>query len=88
MAIFLKNKVGQMTHSVEEVFDELEIASGDDATVEDIEGAKALAAKWLGRYDHSIQGLKAEERQQFEMELESVAEEVKAKLVLLKEAPE
>jgi len=77
-----------MTHSAEEVFDEIETASGDGGTVEDIEGAKALAAEWLDQYGHSIQGLKSEDRQKFEMELGGVAGEMKAKLVLLKEAPE
>ncbi|HEX9756955.1 MAG TPA: hypothetical protein VGB26_04045 [Nitrospiria bacterium] len=88
MDISLESKIGQMTHSAQDVFDELEKASGDGATVEDIEGAKALTADWLGQYDHSIQGLKSDEKQKFETELKNVAEKLKAKLVLLKEAPE
>ena len=81
-------KVEEITQRAEEVFDEIDIATEGDATLEDRGGAKALAAGLLDQCESLLKELSPLEKAEVEETLKGIVEEVKEKMLQLKEAPE
>ena len=83
-----RKKVEEITQRAEEVFDEIDIATEGDATLEDRGGAKALAAGLLDQCESLLKELSPLEKAEVEETLKGIVEEVKEKMFQLKEAPE
>ncbi len=88
MNIQTGKKFQEITQRAEEVFDEMDSATEGDATMEDREGAKALAAGLLGQCESLLKELSPLEKAEVEETLTGIVEDVKEKMLQLKEAPE
>jgi hypothetical protein len=84
----LEKEFVRLTEELVEVAEEMELASGESSTLEDIEGAKALASDVLEKYSALLNRLDPRKKIQFEESVGPVIEQIKHGLTLLKEAPE
>lgn len=80
--------VAQLTEKLVEVAEEMELVSGESSTVEDIEGAKILAADALEKYSAVLNRMGRPDRIKLERSIGPVVERIKHGFALLKEAPE
>jgi hypothetical protein len=78
----------QLTGKLIEVAEEMELVSGEGSTLEDIEGAKILAADALEKYSAVLNRLGRPDRIRLEQSIGPVVERIKHGFTLLKEAPE
>jgi hypothetical protein len=78
----------QLTEKLVEVAEEMELVSGETSTLEDIEGAKVLAADALDKYSAVLNRLGRPDRIKLEQSIGPVVERIKNGFTLLKEAPE
>ena len=81
-------QVEKMAQAVEDVREEIDLACEEGASLEDIEGAKTLAADLLGRYALLIEQLPPDERLQLERSVGPGMELIRGQFKKLKEAPE
>ncbi len=86
--LLLEKGLDQLTEELVEVAEEIELVSRESSTLEDIEGAKALAADVLEKYSTLLKRLGWRDRMQLEQSIGPVVERIKKGLTLLKEAPE
>ena len=80
--------LAQLTKTLVEVAEEMELASGEGSALEDIEGAKVLAAEALDKYSAALNRLGRPDRIKLERSIGPVVERIKHGFALLKEAPE
>ena len=88
MDLNVEKEGAQLIEAIEEVNEEMDLASEEDATIEDIEGAKTLAAELIERYDELLKRLNHDEQRKLKQRVGHLLEQVKEKLTQLKEAPE
>jgi predicted transcriptional regulator len=82
-------KVGaQLIEALDDVNEQIERASEADATLQDIEGAKTLMAELVDRYEGLLKPLSLDEQRAIRQQFGQAVEQVKGKLLQLKEAPE
>ena len=84
----IEKEVERLAEAIIEVSDEVELASEEDATLEDIEKAKAQAADILSKYDDLLKRLGSDDRMEVQRTIGLRVERLKGKLTQLKEAPE
>ena len=84
----IEKEMDQIAEAIHDINEEIELASEEDATLEEIEGAKALTSTLLDRYDGFLKRLGPEERAEAQRRIGLVVEKMKGKLTQLKEAPE
>jgi F0F1-type ATP synthase membrane subunit b/b' len=77
-----------LIEAIADVDEEMERATEEGATIEDIEGAKTLADELIDRYEDLLKRLSADEQMTMRQRVGPVIEQVRGKLVQLKEAPE
>jgi len=88
MDLNVEKEGAQLIEAIEEVNEEMDLASEEDATIEDIEGAKTLAAELIERYDELLKRLSHDEQRKLQQRIGHLLEQVKERLTQLKEAPE
>jgi hypothetical protein len=86
--LLLAKELDHLAEELVEVVDEMELESGEGSTLEDIEGAKALASEVLEKYSNLLKKLDDRHKAQLEQSVEPVVERIMKGLTLLKEAPE
>jgi hypothetical protein len=84
----LEKGLDHITEELVEAAEEMERVSGEDSTLEDIEGAKTLASEALERYSAFEKSLDQRDKVRLEQSAKPVVERIKKGLTLLKEAPE
>ena len=84
----IEKEMDHLAEAAQNVNEEIEFATDDDATIEEIEGARTLAADLLNKYDAFLNRLSPEERADAQRRIGLVVEKMKGKLTRLKEAPE
>ena len=84
----IEKEMDQIVEAVHDVSEEIEFASEEGATLEEIEGAKTLTATLLDKYDAFLKRLGPEERVEAQRRIGLVVEKMKGQLTQLKEAPE
>ena len=84
----LAKELDHLTEELVEVAEEMELESKDGSTLEDIEGAKALASEVLEKYSNLLKKLDESHKVQLQKSVEPVVERIMKGLTLLKEAPE
>ena len=84
----IEKEVEQIAEAVVDINEEIELASEEGTPLEDIEGAKTLAAGLLEKYNSLLKRLSSDERMEVQRRIGLVVERMKGKLVQLKEAPE
>lgn len=84
----LEKDIHKLATAVVEVGEEIELVSEEGSPLEDIEGAKALAADVLEKYAAMIKRLGPEDRRELEQSVGHGVERIKKGLMQLKEAPE
>ncbi|HTP41696.1 MAG TPA: hypothetical protein VML36_04695 [Nitrospiria bacterium] len=77
-----------LIESIDEVSGEMDRAAEEGATLEDIEGAKTLAAELIDRYEGVLKQLSPAEQGEMRQQIDAFLEQIKDKLSQLKEAPE
>ena len=88
MDLNVEKEGAQLIEAIEEVNEEMDLASEEDATIEDIEGAKTLAAELIERYDELLKRLSHDEQRKLQQRIGHLLVQVKERLTQLKEAPE
>ncbi|HUJ79871.1 MAG TPA: hypothetical protein VLY45_06110 [Nitrospiria bacterium] len=88
MNLDVEQERAHLMEAVDEVSGEMERAAEEGATLEDIEGAKTLAAELIDRYEGVLKQLNPAERGEMRQQIGGFLEQVKEKLIRLKEAPE
>jgi ElaB/YqjD/DUF883 family membrane-anchored ribosome-binding protein len=88
MDLNVEKEGAQLIEAIDAVDEEMDLASEEDATIEDIEGAKTLAAELIDRYDELLKRLSPDEQRELQERIGHLLEQVKEKLTQLKEAPE
>lgn len=88
MDLKVEKEAEGIAEAVADVIEEIELACEEGATLEDIEGAKAMAADLLDRYENLLKRLGPEDRTEMQKRIGLAVEKVKGKLTQLKEAPE
>ena len=83
-----QKEVDRIADSISEISDEIESASEEGVPLEDIEGAKTLAAGLIDRYDRLLKRVTPDERKEVQKNLDQAFITIKGKLTQLKEAPE
>jgi hypothetical protein len=78
----------QLFEAIDDVSGEMDRAAEEGATLEDIEGAKTLAAELIDRYEGMLKQLSPADQGEMRRQVGAILERVKEKLVQLKEAPE
>jgi hypothetical protein len=84
----LEQELDHLADEMVEVVEEIELASREGSTLEDIEGAKAFAAETLDKYSAHLEHHSGRDRIQLEQSIGPMVERIKKGLTLLKEAPE
>ena len=84
----IEKEMERLAEAIAEVAEEVELATDEDATLQDIEGAKALAADVLGKYDGFLKRLGPDDRREVQQMIGLKVEQLKGKMTRLKEAPE
>ena len=84
----IQKEVERIADSISEISDEIESASEEGVPLEDIEGAKTLAAGLIDRYDRLLKRVTPDERKEVQKNLDQAFITIKGKLTQLKEAPE
>jgi hypothetical protein len=80
--------IAHLIEAITDVSEEMERASEEGTSIEDIEGAKTLADELIDRYEDLLKQLSVDEQMAMRQRIGPVIERVKKKFVLLKEAPE
>ena len=78
----------QLIEAIDVASEEIERATEADATLQDIEGAKTLAAELIDRYEGLLKQLSPDEQRELRQKFGPEIEQVKGKIPQLKEAPE
>jgi hypothetical protein len=86
--LLLAKELDHLTEELVEVAEEMELESREGSTLEDIEGAKALASEVLEKYSNFLKKLDGRHKTELEQSVEPVVERIMKGLTLLKEAPE
>jgi hypothetical protein len=86
--LLLEKGLDQLTAELVEVAEDIELVSRESSTLEDIEGAKVLAADVLEKYSAILNRLGWSDRRGLERCIGPVVERIKNGLTLLKETPE
>ncbi len=86
--LLLEKGLDQLTEELVEVAEGIELVSRESSTLEDIEGAKALAADVLEKYSALMDCLDQRNRMQLEQSIGPLVDRIKKGLTQLKEAPE
>lgn len=86
--LLLEKGFDQLTEELVEVAEEIELVSRESSTLEDIEGAKVIAADVLEKYSAILNRLGWSDRMELERCIGPVVERIKNGFTLLKEAPE
>jgi hypothetical protein len=84
----IEKEVERLATAVLEVSEEVELAIDEEATIEEVEKAKALAAEFLSKYDDFLKRLGSEDEMEVQRRLGLRVERLKGKLTQLREAPE
>jgi len=84
----LEKELDHLTEELVEAAEEMEHVSGEESTLEDIEGAKTLASEALEKYSAFEKHLDQRDKARLEQSAGPVVERIKKGLTLLKEAPE
>jgi hypothetical protein len=84
----IEKKVDQFAEAVTDIHDEIELVSQEGASLEDIERAKTLAADLIHKYGSLLNQLGPDDKLEVQRRMGLVVEQIKGKLVKLKEAPE
>lgn len=83
-----EDEIARMAAAMIEVSDEIDSASQEGSSLEDIEGAKVLAADVLGKYAILINRLGPEDAKNLQQTIGERMDRIKKGLIKLKEAPE
>ena len=86
--LLLEKGLDQLAEELVEVAEGIELVSRESSTLEDIEGAKALAADVLEKYTTLMERLGQRDKVQLQQGIASLVERIKKGLTQLKEAPE
>jgi NTP pyrophosphatase (non-canonical NTP hydrolase) len=86
--LLLEKGLDQLTEELVEVAEAIELVSRESSTLEDIEGAKALAADVLEKYSTLMDRLGQSDRARLQQGIASLVDRIKKGLTQLKEAPE
>ena len=84
----IEESVTQIAERLNEVDDEIDLASEEGASLEDIEGAKTLAAELIKKYDGLLKQIGPGEKARVQQTLGMGVERIKKRITQLKEAPE
>jgi len=84
----IEKEIEKLAAAVPEISEEIDLASEEDATHEDIERAKGLAADFLSKYDGLLRRLGSEDKLEVQRTVGLKVERLKGKLTQLREAPE
>ena len=84
----VEKEVEQLAKVVTEIGEEIDLAADDEATPEEIEKAKGLAADFLSKYDGLLKRLGSDEKMEVQRTIGLKVERMKGKLTQLREAPE
>ena len=84
----IEKKVDQIAEAVTDIHEEIESASEEGASLEDIEGAKTSAADFMHKYESLLNQLGPDDKKEVQRRIGLVVEQIKGELVKLKEAPE
>jgi hypothetical protein len=84
----LDKEITRMAESVGDIHEEMDTASREGASLEDIEGAKTLAADWMDKYNRLLTRLGPEDQRKLRENIGPAVVRMKEKLTQLKEAPE
>jgi cell fate (sporulation/competence/biofilm development) regulator YlbF (YheA/YmcA/DUF963 family) len=84
----IEREVNQLASEAVKISEEIDSVAEAGAALEDIEGAKALAADFLMRYDNLAKKIQPPDLPEIQRRIGSGIEEIKKKLTHLKEAPE
>ncbi|MGH7273534.1 MAG: hypothetical protein ACREIQ_03630 [Nitrospiria bacterium] len=83
-----EKEVEELAKVVTEIGEEIDLAADEDATSEEIEKAKGLAADFLSKYDGLLKRLGSDEKMEVQRTIGLKVERMKGKLTQLREAPE
>ncbi len=84
----IEREVERLAEAVPGVSEEVELAADEEATPEEIENAKKLAADFLAQYDGLLKRLGPEDKMEVQRNVGLKVERLKGKLTQLREAPE
>ena len=84
----VEKEVEELARVVTEIGEEIDLAADEDATPEEIEKAKGLAADFLSKYDGLLKRLGSDEKMEVQRTIGLKVERMKGKLTQLREAPE
>ena len=84
----IKKEMERFSETVEDANEEIDLASEEGTPLEDIEGAKTLAADLIHKYESFLNRLEPDDKVEVQQKIGLVIERIKSKLVQLKEAPE
>jgi NTP pyrophosphatase (non-canonical NTP hydrolase) len=86
--LLLEKGLDRLTEELVEVAEEIDSVTIEGSSLEDIEGAKALAADVLEKYYSLMNRLGQRDKMQLQQSIGPLAERIRKGLILLKEAPE
>ena len=84
----IEKEMEELAKVVTEIGEEIDLAADDEATPEEIEKAKGLAADFLSKYDGLLKRLGSDEKMEVQRTIGLKVERMKGKLTQLREAPE
>ena len=84
----IEKEVEELAKAATEIGEEIDLAADEDATPEEIEKAKGLAADFLSKYDGLLKRLGSDEKMEVQRTIGLKVERMKGKLTQLREAPE
>ena len=84
----VEQEAERLAAAVAEINEEIDLAAEEDASPDDVERAKGLAANLLAKYDDLLKRLGAEEKMEVQRTIGLKIERMKGKLTQLRTAPE
>jgi uncharacterized protein YPO0396 len=84
----IEKEMERLATAVLEVSEEVEMAADEEATPEEIERAKGLAADFLAKFDGFLKRLGSEDKTEVQRRIGLRVEQLREKLTQLREAPE
>jgi hypothetical protein len=81
-------EVERLVAEAPDILEEIKLAAEEDATFEEIERAKAVAAAFIAKYDELLKTLDLPEKREVLQRLGQNVGDIEGKLTQLREAPE